>query len=48
MKIWKISGRNLQTLEIVADSFDEALKEARKLNNGYNTGQLKKKKEVLT
>ena len=44
MKIWKIWGRNLQTLEIVADSFDDALKEARKVNKGYTTGQLKEKR----
>ena len=44
MKIWKIWGKNLQMLEIVADSFDDALKEARKVNKDYNTGQLKEKR----
>ena len=44
MKIWKIWGRNLQILEIVAVSFDKALKEARKVNKGYTTGQLKEKR----
>ena len=39
--IWIISGYNLPTLEIVADSFDDALKEARKINENYNTGQVK-------
>ena len=44
MKIWKIWGSNLPILEIVADSFDNALKEARKVNKEYNTGQLKEKR----
>lgn len=39
--IWIISGRNLPTLEIEADSFDEALKEARQINKNYDTGQVK-------
>ena len=44
MKIWKIWGNNLQVLEIVADSFDDALNEARKVNKDYNTVQLKEKR----
>ena len=44
MKIWKIWGHKLPVIEIVADSFDVALKEARKVNNGYSTGQLKEKR----
>ena len=41
MKIWYIWGSNLERLEIKANSFDEALKEARQINPNYNTGQLK-------
>ena len=41
MKIWYIWGSNLERLEIKAISFDEALKEARKINPNYNTGQLR-------
>ena len=41
MKIWFIWGIGLERLEIKANSFDEALKEARKINPNYNTGQLK-------
>ena len=44
MKIWKIWGIKLPTLEIVADSFDVAIKEARKVHKGYNTGQLIEKR----
>lgn len=41
IKIWYIWGSNLERLEIKANSFDEALKEARQINPNYNTGQLK-------
>lgn len=40
MKQWKIWGINLQPIFIKADTFDEALKEARKLNKNYCAGQL--------
>lgn len=40
-KTWLISGSDLPTLEIVADSFDAALAEARKIDARYNTGQVK-------
>ena len=40
-KTWLISGSDLPTLEIVADSFDAALAEARKVYASYNTGQVK-------
>ena len=40
MKIWIIWGINLPPIYINADSFDEALKEARKLNRNYCAGQL--------
>lgn len=41
-KIWVISGKDLETLEIVADCFDNALYIARKTTgNNYTTGQLK-------
>lgn len=39
--IWIISGKGLPTLEINANSFDEALHEARKINKNYTTGQVK-------
>lgn len=41
MKIWYIWGTNLERLEIKANSFDEAIKKARKIDRNYNTGQLK-------
>ena len=39
-KWWKISGINLPTIKVYANSFDEALKIARNKNKDYNTGQL--------
>ena len=42
MKIWYIWGTGLERLEIKANSFDEALKEARQINPNYNTGQVKR------
>ena len=39
--IWIISGIDLPTLEIIADSFDEALAIARKNNKDYDCGQVK-------
>ena len=39
--IWIIKGKNLPTLEIIADSFDEALSIARKDNHNYVSGQVK-------
>ena len=41
MKTWVIWGIGLEPLEIKANSFDEAIKEARKINKNYNAGQLK-------
>lgn len=41
IKIWYIWGTDLKRLEIKANTFDEALKEARNINPEYNTGQLK-------
>ena len=41
MKIWYIWGIGLERLEIKADSFDKAIKEARKINKNYCIGQLK-------
>ena len=38
--IWKITGRNLKDVFIEADSFDEAIEKARKINPGYNGGQV--------
>ena len=39
--IWLIGGKDLPTLEINADSFDEALAIARKDNKNYVSGQVK-------
>ena len=41
MKIWYIWGTGLERLEIKANSFDEAIKKARKIDRNYNIGQLK-------
>ena len=41
MKTWYIWGINLPKIEIKADSFDNAISQARKINKNYNTGQLK-------
>ena len=43
MKMWKIWGKNLSPLYIQANSFDEALEEAQKLNPNYCTGQVQEK-----
>ena len=40
-KLWYIWGINLERLEIKANSFDEAIEEARKINKNYCIGQLK-------
>lgn len=39
--VWLISGIDLPTIEIKADSFDEAIKQARELNPRYDAGQVK-------
>ena len=39
--IWIIKGKDLPTLEIIANSFDEALSIARKDNQDYVSGQVK-------
>ena len=41
MKIWYIWGIGLERLEIKANSFDEAIEKARKINKNYSAGQLK-------
>ena len=41
MKTWYIWGINLPKIEIKANSFDNAIAQARKVNKNYNTGQLK-------
>lgn len=38
---WLVSGTGLPTLEIVANSFDDAVAQARKIDARYNTGQVK-------
>lgn len=37
--LWEISGYKLATLFIEADSFDEAIKQAREINDGYCCGR---------
>ena len=41
MKTWLVWGIGLEKIEIVADSFDSAIKFSRKINENYNTAQLK-------
>lgn len=41
MKAWYVWGIGLDKIEIVADSFDEAIKKARVINPNYNSVQLK-------
>ena len=36
---WKIFGQGLKNLVVTANSFDEALAIARKINSNYNGGQ---------
>lgn len=43
MNIWKIWNSELPELDIEANSFDEALEKARKINPNYNAGQLQTK-----
>lgn len=37
---WKISGRELPDQIIVVGSFDEAIREARRIDKKYSTGQV--------
>ena len=39
-KMWKITGIGLKPLHIKVDSFDEAIAEARKVNEKYCGGQV--------
>lgn len=41
MKTWYVWGINLPKIEIKANSFDNAIAQARKINKNYNTGQLR-------
>ena len=41
LKLWYIWGLFLPVLLIEANTFDEALEEARRINPNYNTGQLR-------
>ena len=41
MKTWYVWGINLPKIEIKADSFDNAIAQAKKINKNYNAGQLK-------
>ena len=38
--IWKVTGRNLESLYIEADSFDIAIAKARNVNKNYCSGQV--------
>ena len=40
MKTWYVWGINLPKLEIKANSFDNAIAQARKMNKNYNTSQI--------
>lgn len=40
MKTWWIEGHNLDRLIIDAESFDEAIATARKVNKGYSGGSV--------
>ena len=40
MATWEIAGADLPPVRVRARSFDEALAEARKLDNRYCTGQI--------
>ena len=40
MKEWFITGGDLCGLVVKAESFDEALAQARKINSEYSTGQV--------
>ena len=40
--IWKVTGRNLATLYIEADSFDSAIEKARNVNKNYCSGKVVK------
>lgn len=37
--MWKVWGTNLPILEIKAESFDEVIRKARKINKNYDTAQ---------
>ena len=38
--IWKVTGRNLESLYIEADSFDIAIAKVRNVNKNYCSGQV--------
>ena len=38
--IWKVTGKNLATLYIEANSFDSAIEKARNVNKNYCSGQV--------
>ena len=38
--IWKVTGKNLDTLYIEANSFDSAIAKARDVNKNYCSGQV--------
>ena len=48
MKTWYIWGLYLPVLLIEANTFDEALEEARRINPNYNIGKLREGMKLLT
>ena len=40
MHKWEITGINLPTIIIIADSFDDALKISREIDYNYNSGRV--------
>ena len=46
MEVWHIWGLDLPVLLIEANTFDEALEEARRINPNYNTGQIREGREI--
>lgn len=50
MNIWKISNadNSLPTLYFCAESYDEALKKARKIDKNYTTGEVCTKEDIMT
>ena len=44
--IWKVTGRNLKTLYIEANSFDSAITKARNVNKNYCSGQVVRNENI--
>ena len=37
---WKVTGKELEPMYIIADSFDNAIEKARRINSNYDTAQV--------